>query len=92
MYRQSEPIGYLSLNYAKEHLEMLYIHPDFHGRGYGKKLLDFAKEKCINWPQITLQASRNAIPFYQSSGFMLQHGESLCRSSGTLCTTMIYKP
>ena len=66
--------GFYVLNPPKEktvELEMLFVLPQFIGKGIGKMLLlhSFEKAKLQEVKSITLLADPNAVPFYSSQGF-----------------------
>ena len=52
-------------------LEMLFVLPEFIGKGIGKQLLQHSFEKAqkLNCESMTLLADPNAVPFYSSQGF-----------------------
>ncbi|WBX70890.1 GNAT family N-acetyltransferase [Tenacibaculum retecalamus] len=54
-------------------LEMLFILPEFIGKGIGKRLLLHAFEKArkLNINKLTLLADPNAVDFYKSQGFII---------------------
>jgi ribosomal protein S18 acetylase RimI-like enzyme len=67
-YLHVEPVGNISLKIQK-----LYVHPEFHGQGIGRKFIDHARnianEKKL--PLLELQVNRNnpAVNFYKKLGF-----------------------
>ena len=68
--------GYYILNQPIENnieLEMLFILPEFIGKGIGKKLLlhAFTKALNLNANELTLLADPNAVAFYESQGFII---------------------
>ena len=67
-------VGFYLLNRPKEksvQLEMLFVLPEFIGRGIGKKLLQHSFETALkqNVNSMILLADPNAEPFYKSRGF-----------------------
>ncbi len=71
---EGEVVGFYVLNLPKENtieLEMLFVLPNFIGKGIGKKLLQHSIEKAIqfNVKSMTSLADPNAVPFYMSNGF-----------------------
>lgn len=54
-------------------LEMLFVLPEFIGKGIGKKLLlhAFTKALNLNANELTLLADPNAVAFYESQGFII---------------------
>ena len=54
-------------------LKMLFILPEFIGKGIGKRLLLHAFEKArkLNINKLTLLADPNAVDFYKSQGFII---------------------
>jgi N-acetylglutamate synthase-like GNAT family acetyltransferase len=70
----NEIVGFYLLNPpVKEEieLEMLFVLPEFIGKGIGNQLLlhAFKKAKGIPTKSMTLLADPNAVPFYKSKGF-----------------------
>ncbi|KGL58825.1 GNAT family N-acetyltransferase [Polaribacter sp. Hel1_85] len=70
----NEIVGFYVLNSPKEktiELEMLFMLPQFIGKGIGKQLLQHLFEKALklNVYSMTLLADPNAVPFYKSKGF-----------------------
>lgn len=68
--------GFYMLNPPSENkieLEMLFVLPEFIGKGIGKKLVQhsFEKVKKINAISMTLLADPNAEQFYKSQGFKI---------------------
>ena len=66
--------GFYVLNLPKNNtieLEMLFVLPEFIGKGIGKQLLlhSFKKAKLQEVKSITLLADPNAVAFYNSQGF-----------------------
>ena len=73
-FQDEKLAGFYMLNPPKENhieLEMLFVLPDFIGKGIGKKLLLHAVEKAkkLNAISMTLLADPNAEKFYKSQEF-----------------------
>ena len=69
-------VGFYVLNPPKETativLEMLFVLPNFIGKGIGKQLLQhsFKKALKLNVKTMTLLADPNAVSFYKKQGFV----------------------
>lgn len=74
---QSE--GFASV--AEGNLEMLFIHSEMRGNGYGKKLYEFMKEKTMLTKVDVNEQNPQAIGFYEKMGFK-QTGRSEKDGSG----------
>lgn len=66
---------------AEGNLEMLFIHNDNRGKGYGKKLYEFMKEKTGFTKVDVNEQNPQAIGFYEKMGFR-QTGKSEKDGSG----------
>lgn len=65
---QGKWIAFIGL--GPDNIEMLFVHPDEMGKGYGSTLLEFAiKEKGINRVDVNEQ-NRMALEFYRKHGFL----------------------
>lgn len=54
------------------YLHHLYVDPKFHNKGYGKMLLDKAKELSFDGLQLwVFEQNKGAIKFYEREGFVL---------------------
>lgn len=62
-----EAKGFASV--AEGNLEMLFIHNDIRGKGYGKKLYEFMKEQTGLTKVDVNEQNRQAIGFYEKMGF-----------------------
>lgn len=60
--------GFMGLNADK--IEMLFIDSNFHGRGYGTLLIDFAKQKGAVKVDVNEQ-NPSALNFYKAKGFRI---------------------
>lgn len=75
----NEATGFASV--AEDTLEMLFIHDDFRGKGYGKKLYEFMKNQ-IGFTKLDVnEQNPQAIGFYEKMGFK-QIGRSEKDGSG----------
>jgi putative acetyltransferase len=64
---KKEKVGFLGL--SKDKIEMLFIHPQYIGKGVGRKLTEFAYlEKNIQKVEVNEQ-NRKAVNFYLKMGF-----------------------
>src|SRR5689334_10557011 len=62
------PVAFMAME--NDFIDQLYIHPDYQGRGIGKALLDFARERSPEHVWLyTLQVNVNARTFYEKNGF-----------------------
>jgi len=59
---------------SDKHLVVYYphllVHPDFHGKGIGRRIMETFQEKYSNFHQQILVANESAIPFYKHCGFV----------------------
>lgn len=55
------------------HVSMLFVDEQFHGKGIGRRLLEYAKNECVSrqpeLTELTANSSRFALPFFESRGF-----------------------
>jgi len=65
----NEIIGFMGL--SEDFLQMLFIHPNFRGKGVGKQLISFAiKNKNITKVDVNEQ-NKQAFGFYKHLGFQI---------------------
>lgn len=64
---EGEILGFLGV--AEHNLEMLFVHPDYMGRGVGKALLNFAIFKMEVQKVDVNEQNTQAIGFYENFGF-----------------------
>jgi len=86
------PIGFISLAGA-DRVDMLYVHPAAVGQGAGAMLLD-AIEKLANArgaTALTVEASDNALPFFQKHGYSGQQRNSVSLNGEWLTNTTMKK-
>jgi len=57
------------LGVAENNLEMLFIHPDYRGKGIGKMMLDYAVEKLQVEKVDVNEQNAQALGFYEHCGF-----------------------
>ncbi|MDO1512251.1 GNAT family N-acetyltransferase [Maribacter confluentis] len=60
-------VGFLGV--ADKNLEMLFIHPDFRGKGIGKKLLDYSIQQMGVKKVDVNEQNEQAVGFYKHFGF-----------------------
>ncbi|MEM6685233.1 MAG: GNAT family N-acetyltransferase [Bacteroidota bacterium] len=66
---QNNIIGFLGV--AEANLEMLFIHPDYSGKGIGKSLLTYAIEHMQVTKVDVNEQNEQALGFYQHFGFQV---------------------
>ena len=71
------PVGVFYLSDCE--IADLYIQPDCRNKGYGKRIIDFAKKKCNKLTLIVLSSNCNAIRFYEREGFRFTGNNKLIR-------------
>ncbi|MFT5212282.1 MAG: ribosomal protein S18 acetylase RimI-like enzyme [Flavobacterium sp.] len=65
---RSRIIGFMAQK--RNVIEQLYLHPDFQGKGHGKRLINLAKSRSSGELTLyTFQLNLNAQKFYQTVGF-----------------------
>ncbi|MBG9944253.1 acetyltransferase [Brevibacillus formosus] len=75
-----EPVGFIGLDGTK--IEMLFVDPEYHGKGIGSRLLEHAERKY--GPQLKVdvnEQNEGAYAFYRRYGFV-QTGRSELDGSG----------
>ena len=60
-------VGFIGV--ADQNLEMLFIHPDYRGKGIGKTLLDYSIDKLKVTKVDVNEQNEQAIGFYKHYGF-----------------------
>ena len=72
-------VGFLGV--AEQNLEMLFIHPDYRGKGIGKSLLDYSINELQVFKVDVNEQNEQAVGFYHHCGFKTV-GRSEVDSSG----------
>jgi putative acetyltransferase len=63
------PVGFIGIANGK--VEMLFIHPDYRGKGIGKRLLEYAVQH-LNATELDVnEQNPQAIGFYKNMGFVI---------------------
>lgn len=80
-YRENDaPVGFIGLNGAK--IETLFVHPDHHGKGIGRRLVEHAEARIGPALQVDVNEQNDgARGFYRRLGFV-QTGRSELDGSG----------
>jgi putative acetyltransferase len=86
------PIGFISLAGA-DRIDMLYVHPAAVGQGAGAMLLDAVEKLAAarGAQSLTVEASDNALPFFQKHGFAGQQRNSILLHGEWLASTTMKK-
>lgn len=72
--RQGQIIGFLGVQ--NQHIEMLFVHPNFFKKGVGKTLLRYALEELNATTVDVNEQNQYALKFYQSFDFqIINHSE-----------------
>ncbi|MCR2805140.1 acetyltransferase [Paenibacillus soyae] len=80
MHGNNEPAGFIGLNGTK--IEMLFVDPDYHGKGIGRRLIEHAKKIKGSKLQVDVNEQNDgAYNFYKRIGFV-QVGRSELDGSG----------
>lgn len=67
-------IGFGTLDYRQNEIEAVYVSPDAVRRGVGSAILRRLEERAraLGLKSLKLDASLNAVPFYESAGYEAQ--------------------
>jgi putative acetyltransferase len=90
---KNAPVGFASLR-GKDHIDMLYVHPNAAGQGVASALLD-ALEKLAGArgaEKLTVEASDNAQEFFRKRGYVAQQRNSVTVNGEWLANTTMQKP
>lgn len=69
IYANDEPVGFMGIEDRK--LEMLFISPDYFGKGLGRKLTELAFESFAVESVDVNEQNPNAVRFYTRIGFVV---------------------
>ncbi|MEL7004905.1 MAG: GNAT family N-acetyltransferase [Bacteroidota bacterium] len=58
------------LGVAEDNLEMLFVHPDYHGQGIGKALLEYSIDQLKILKVDVNEQNEQAVGFYHHNGFV----------------------
>ncbi|NEW90659.1 GNAT family N-acetyltransferase [Rhodopseudomonas sp. BR0M22] len=89
---ESMPVGFASLK-GPDHIDMLYVHPDYVGRGAGATLID-ALEKLAGARGtlvLTVDASDNAAEFFAKRGYVARQRNTVSINGEWLANTTMTK-
>jgi putative acetyltransferase len=89
---KNAPVGFASLR-GKDHIDMLYVHPNAAGQGVASALLD-ALEKLAGArgaEKLTVDASDNAQEFFRKRGYVAQQRNSVTINGEWLANTTMQK-
>jgi GNAT superfamily N-acetyltransferase len=79
-------LGFSEFDRETHEIAAVYVHPDFLRRGIGLMLLrkaeEAARERRVT--SVHLHATLNAVSFYQSSGYSIDHFKTLQMRGGAL--------
>jgi putative acetyltransferase len=90
---KNAPVGFASLK-GKDHIDMLYVHPNAAGQGVASALLD-ALEKLAGArgaEKLIVDASDNAQEFFRKRGYVAQQRNSVTINGEWLANTTMQKP
>jgi putative acetyltransferase len=89
---KNAPVGFASLK-GKDHIDMLYVHPNAAGQGVASALCD-ALEKLAGArgaTKLTVEASDNAQEFFRKRGYVAQQRNSVTINGEWLANTTMQK-
>lgn len=79
-------IGIIGTKNSGAHISLFFISPEYHRKGLGRKLFDFAYTNQTE-KEITVNSSSYAVKFYESLGFSKKAGEQV--TNGLKYTPMV---
>ncbi|WP_342358400.1 GNAT family N-acetyltransferase [Terrarubrum flagellatum] len=88
-----EPAAFASLK-DNEHVDHLYVHPDYVGQGLATTLFDALEKLARNRgaKKMTVDASDTALEFFEHRGFVMKQRNSVHRAGEWLANTSMEKP
>jgi putative acetyltransferase len=89
---KNAPVGFASLR-GKDHIDMLYVHPNAAGQGVASALLD-ALEKLAGArgaEKLAVDASDNAQEFFRKRGYVAQQRNTITINGEWLANTTMQK-
>jgi putative acetyltransferase len=89
---ENAPVGFASLK-GKDHIDMLYVHPNAAGQGVASALLN-ALEKLAGArgaTSLTVEASDNAQEFFRKRGYVAKQRNSVTINGEWLANTTMQK-
>jgi putative acetyltransferase len=89
---ENAPVGYAALK-GKDHIDMLYVHPNAAGQGVASALLD-ALEKLAGArgaTKLTVDASDNAQEFFRKRGYVATRRNTVTVNGEWLANTTMQK-
>ena len=90
---EGSPVGFASLK-GKDHVDLLYVHPDAVGQGVAAMLCD-ALEKLAGArgaTSLTVDASDNAAAFFAKRGYEAKQRNTVSLNGEWLANTTMQKP
>ena len=89
---KNAPVGFASLK-GKDHIEMLYVHPNAAGQGVASALLDALEKlaRARGAEKLTVDASDNAQEFFRKRGYVAQQRNSITINGEWLANTTMQK-
>ena len=89
---KNAPVGFASLK-GKDHIDMLYVHPNAAGQGVASALLDALEKlaRARGAEKLTVDASDNAQEFFRKRGYVAQQRNSVTINGEWLANTTMQK-
>src|SRR6516165_4706644 len=89
---KNAPVGFASLR-GKDHIDMLYVHPNAAGQGVASALLDALEKlaRARGAEKLTVDASDNAQEFFRKRGYVAQQRNSVTVNGEWLANTTMQK-